>query len=131
MALAPEFESVLTAVCSQRGWGRAGDEIQVPTEEGRAQLVWVEALEFEDDVLVRFASGIGPTEHIEPLHLNTALRLNYGLAHGALALRGEQLVMVDTVFEDSPDAEEIEAVVEYLAESADHFERTLFGTDEL
>ena len=40
--------------------------------------------------------GMHPTA-IEPLHLITALRLNYGLPHGALALHGEQLVLVDTL----------------------------------
>lgn len=131
MALDPEFEKVLAAVCEERGWTRDKDTVVVPTEGGREQRVNVDAFEFEDEALVRFASGIGPTRHIESLHLTTALRLNYGLAHGALALRDEELVIVDTVLQDEPDAEEIDAVVEYLAEIADHFERTLFGTDEL
>ena len=127
----PEFETALDGVCSQQGWTRASDEIEVPIEGGRRQRVAIEDFEFEDELLVRLASPIGPTEHIDPLRLNTALRLNYGLPHGALALRGEQLVLVDTLLADEPDPEEIEAVVAYLAETADHFERTIFGTDEV
>ena len=49
---------------------------------------------------------------------------------GALALRGEQLVLIDSVMADNVEAGEIEVVVRYLAETADHFERTLFGSDE-
>jgi hypothetical protein len=126
-----EFEAVIDAVCARLGWTRDGDRIELSLEAGRRQTVWLEAFDFEGEALVRVASGVGPTEHIEPLHLNTALRLNYGLPHGALALRGEQLVVVDTLMADEPDEGEIEAVVSYLAETADHFERTLFGTDEL
>ena len=126
-----EFLSVVDSVCSEQGWKRDGDTLEIPIDSGRRQRVEIEEFDFEGDLLVRFASGIGPTEHIEPLHLNTALRLNYGLPYGALALREDQLVLVDTVFADDPDSEEIEAVVRYLAETADHFERTMFGTDEV
>ncbi|MCA9511290.1 MAG: hypothetical protein R3E88_08620 [Myxococcota bacterium] len=130
-ALSKEFERAIDAVCDEQGWKRTRDEIEVPIDGGRRQIVTLDAFEFDDEPLVRLASGIGPTEHIDPLHLNTALRLNYGLPHGALALRGDQLVLVDTLMADDPDREEIEAVLRYLAETADHFERTIFGTDEV
>jgi len=126
-----EFFSVVDAVCSEQGWEREGDTLELPIEGDRRQQVELESFDFEGDALIRLASPIGPTEHIEPLHLNTALRLNFGLPYGAMALRRDQLVMVDTLTADDPDAEEIEAVVRYLAETADHFERTLFGTDEV
>ena len=126
-----EFEAAVVAVCAEQGWQRDGDEIDVPLDGGRHQRVLIEPFEFEGEQLIRVASGIGPSEHIEPLHLNTALRLNYGLPHGALALREDRLMLIDTMLADDPDPEEIEAVVSFLAETADHFERTLFGTDEL
>jgi hypothetical protein len=126
-----EFEAAVDAACKRQGWKRERDEIEVALEDGRRQRVLLEPFEFEDEPLVRVISGIGPSDHIEPLHLTTALRLNYGLPHGALALRDNQLVLVDTLLGDEPDEDEIEAVVSYLAETADHFERTMFGTDEL
>ena len=126
-----EFDSVIDAVCSQQGWQRERDVIEVPIEGGRHQFVSFEHFEFEGEMLVRLASEIGPSEHIEPLHLTTALRLNYGLPYGALALQKDRLVLVDTLMADDPDAEEIEAVARYLAETADQLERTLFGTDEV
>ena len=49
------------------------------------------------DALVRFATTIGSTARIEPLRLNNALRLNYGLPHGSLALKDDHLVMVQTL----------------------------------
>ena len=130
-AIESDFLAAVDRVCAANGWTRNRDEVVVPTEDGRSQRVVLDAFQFEDEDLVRLASTIGPTEHIDPLHLNTALRLNFGLPHGALALHNEQLVLVDTVLEDEPDDEEIEAVLGYLAETADHFERTIFGTDEV
>jgi len=125
-----EFEAVVDAACASQGWSRDGDTIEVPLDQGRKQRVELEDFDFEGEALVRVVSGIGDTEHIEPLRLISALRLNYGLPHGALAMRGEQLVVVDTLMAGDPDVDEIEAVVLYLAETADQFERTLFGTDE-
>ncbi len=126
-----EFLSVVDAVCSEQGWKRDGATLELPIEGGRRQRVELEEFDFEGDPLVRLASAIGPSEHIEPLHLNTALRLNYGLPYGALALHRDRLVLVDTLTADDPDAEEIEAVIRYLAETADHFESTMFGSDEM
>ena len=126
-----EFLAVVDKVCKAQGWTRDRYTIEVPIDGDRRQTVTLDAFDFDDEELVRVASPIGPTEHIDPLHLNTALRLNYGLPHGALAMAEERLVLVDTLLADEPDEEEIEAVIEYLAETADHFERTIFGTDEV
>ena len=126
------FSEALDRVCEAQGWTRHGARVDVPIEGGkRHQHVELDAFDFEGEDLVRVVSPVGPTTHIDPLHLNTALRLNYGLPHGALALHGEQLVLVDTLLADEPDAEEIEAVIDYLSETADHFEKTIFGTDEV
>ena len=125
------FDSVLESLCAEQGWARERNRVELEIEGGRHQGVECEPFEFEDEALVRLVSPIGPTEHIDPLHLNTALRLNYGLPYGALALRGDQLVLIDSVIADDVEADEIEAVIRFLAETADHFERTLFGTDEV
>lgn len=124
------FESVVASVCAAQGWALDRNRVELQLESGRRQGVELESFEFEGEALVRLVSPIGPTDRIEPLHLNSALRLNYGLPYGALALRGEQLVLIDSVMADDAETEEIEAVVRYLAETADNFERTLFGTDE-
>jgi hypothetical protein len=39
------------------------------------------------------------------------------------------LVMVDTLILSDADPAEIEATVGYLAETADYYERTMFGPD--
>ena len=69
-------------------------------------------------------------ERIDPLRLNTALHLNFGLPHGALALKNDRLTMVDTLLAEEPDREEIQVSLLYLAEVSDRLEASLFGTDE-
>ena len=126
-----DFLAVLDRVCSEHGWTRDRYTLEVPVESGGRQTVLLDAFDFEDEELVRVASPIGPMELTDPLHMNTALRLNYGLPHGSLAMSEDRLVLVDTLLADEPDAEEIEAVIEYLAETAEYFERSIFGGDEI
>jgi hypothetical protein len=38
--------------------------------------------------------------------------------------------MIDTLMLEDADAAEIEASIGYLAETADYYEKVLFGTDE-
>ena len=124
------FDRACEALCGDEGWHWAGDAIEVPTDEERHQRVSIEFFEFEDEELVRLYTVIGSSDRIHPLKLTQALRLNFGLPHGALGLRGDDLVMIDTLMVEGADAEEIAASVEYLAETGDHFEEKLFGSDE-
>jgi len=61
--------------------------------------------------------------------LATALNINFGLPHGCLAVKDDMLVMVDTQILADADAGEVLAAVGYLAETADYYERTMFGPD--
>ena len=79
---------------------------------------------------MRLFSTIGNASEMSPERLVTALRVNASLAHGAIALRENQLVVVDTLILQDADPGEIEASIGYLAETADYYERMIFGTDE-
>jgi len=125
----PEFEELLGRVCGEQGWVHDASGIEVKLEDGRRQVVKLDYFEFEGAELVRLYTVIGESRRIHPLRLTQALRVNFGLPHGAMALRGEELVLVDTLIVEDADAGEIEAAVGYLAETGDHFERTLFGPD--
>ncbi|MCP4036772.1 MAG: YbjN domain-containing protein [bacterium] len=98
--------------------------------DGRHQLVSFELFENNDRALVRLVSTIGGTRDLRPRQLEQALRANMSLAHGALALHGDELCMTDTLLLEESDPGEIEATVSYLAEMADYYEQILFGTDE-
>jgi hypothetical protein len=124
------FEATCRGVCEERGWGFSGTRIELKFESGRHQLVELEFFDFEGEELVRLFSRIGSVKHMHPMRLTDALRLNFGLPHGALAVKDDELVVIDTLLVEGADAEEVEVSVRYLAETADHFERTMFGVDE-
>ncbi len=58
------------------------------------------------------------------------MSINVELAHGCLAVKNDHLVMTDTLMQRDADYGEIEASIKYLAETADHYEKTIFETDQ-
>lgn len=129
MSAREAFEALREQVCEEAGWTASKGGVEVVFPDGRRQRVGLEFFDFEGSELVRFHTTIGSSERIEPLRLTTALRLNFGLPHGSLALKNELLVMVDTLLVKDADPDEIRATIRYLAETADHFEKTMFGGD--
>ena len=55
--------------------------------------------------------------------------MNFRLPHGALAIYKDDLVMVDTLMVQEAGPAEITAAIAYLAETADQYEKTMFGPD--
>jgi len=125
-----DFAQICRSVCEERGWKLIAGGIEVPLREGRHQLVGLEFFEFRSEELVRLHSTIGNALALPTDRLTTALRINAELAHGALAVREDDLVMVDTLSLSDSDPAEIEASIAYLAESADYYEKNLFHTDD-
>ncbi len=130
MAARDDFEALCTRIATERGWLFDGDHFDAKLEDGRHQKVLLDYFDFEGTELVRVYTLIGSIREIEPLRLTQALRLNFGLPHGALAVRADDLVMTDTLVVEDADEGEIEGVVVYLAETGDHFEKTIFGPDQ-
>lgn len=134
MSAVEDFHSTLVEVCSAEGWNLTGGptdcEVEVKLDDGRRQVVACDPFSFEGQELSRLCTIIGKTTKIPATRLADALRVNYGLPHGALAVRKDDLVMVDTLLMADVDPAEIRATVRYLAETGDHFERTMFGPDE-
>ena len=124
------FGSQCRRVCEQEGWELLPNGVRVSTPEGRHQLVGLEFFQVDREELVRFFTTIGDARVLTPVQLETALRLNASLAHGAFALHGDELVMVDQLPLHAADADEIRATIAYLAATADRYEQTLFGVDE-
>lgn len=129
MSRRDDFIHRVRDVCTERSWIFEPGSVEIPFEDGRRQRVDLEFFTFEDEELVRIHTGIGSTEHIDDERLVTALGLNFRLPHGALAIHKNDLVMVDTLMVSEADTTEIAAALAYLAETADHFEKTMFGRD--
>ncbi len=117
-------------MCERCEWGFSETRIELEFQEGRRQIVELDFFDFEGRQLVRVFSKIGDVSRIHPMRLTDALRLNYSLPHGAMAVKRDVLVMVNTLHVDDASDAEIEATVRYLAEMADHYEKTMFGTDD-
>ena len=90
----------------------------------------LEVFQHEDEDRVRFFTTIGATSDLTPVRLTIALRINAELAHGAFAVRDDDLIMVDTHMLDCVDPKEIETSIRFLAETADYYEKAIFETDE-
>ncbi len=130
MATRETFGRICQRVCEQQGWELLPSGVQVEWGDGRHQLISLEFFEFEREELVRLHTTIGQASELSRERLMLALESNARLAHGALAVRGDAFVMVDTLMLKDAGPAEVEASISYLAETADQYERTLFGTDD-
>jgi hypothetical protein len=123
------FGRACERVCEQQGWQLLPDGVRVGLPGGRHQIVSLEFFELDQERLVRLYSVIGEAEDLPTQRLALALQINARLAHGALAVKDGQLVVLETLMLEEADPPEIEASVRYLAETADYYEKTLFGGD--
>ena len=130
MSTRETFGRICKRVCQEQGWELLPSGVKVSWGDGRHQLVALEFFEAEEEELVRLSTVIGKAQRMDPARLSSALRINYNLAHGALALKDDELVMADTLLLSDAGPAEIEASISYLAATADYYERTIFGTDE-
>jgi hypothetical protein len=124
------FAQILKRVCRDQAWDLLPSGVQVSWPNGRRQLVELKFFQFQREELVRLYTTIGDIESMGAVRLMVALRINAELAHGCLAVHEDHLVMTDTLMLRDADPAEIEASIGYLAETADHYERTIFGTDQ-
>jgi hypothetical protein len=124
------FSQICRSVCESQGWELLPTGIVVRWGDGRSQVVSLEFFEHEREDLVRLSTTIGDIREMGKERLTMALRVNAELAHGALAIKYNQLCMTDTLMLADTDPGELEAVVAFLARTADHYEETFFRTDE-
>lgn len=130
MAGQENFSQILKRVCRDRGWDLLPTGIWVSWPNGRRQLIELKFFEFKREELVRLFTTIGEVDGMSAVRLTVALRTNAELAHGCLAVHEDHLIMTDTLMLRDARFEQIEASISYLAEIADHYENTIFGTDQ-
>ena len=130
MSTRESFGQACERVSERQGWEVLPSGVRVELPGGRRQTVSLEFFEFESQELVRLHTVIGPADALPTERLALALQINARLAHGALAVRDGELIMANTLLLKDADAPEIEASIAYLAETADYYEKTLFGTDQ-
>jgi hypothetical protein len=124
-----QFEGVLAEVCASRDWVFGAGKVDVKLEGGRGQIVILDYFVHESTEMVRMHTTIGSITRIHGDRLATALDINFGLPHGSLAVKDDMLVLVDTQIMSDADRGEVIGALSYLAETADYYERTMFGPD--
>ncbi len=130
MSATEAFSSVCRHICEEQGWDLLPSGVQITWPDGRHQIVSLEIFQHEDEDRVRLFTTIGETADLTPVRLTIALRINAELAHGAFAVKDDDLVMVDTHLLAGADPTAIEASIRFLAETADYYEKAIFETDE-
>jgi hypothetical protein len=129
VAGAEAFGAMCQRLCRARGWELLPGGVRLRVDGGRHQLVEIELFEAGGRELVRLTTTVGSARDVGEARLARALRWNAELAHGAFAVRDEELVMTDTLVLEDADEGELEASLAYLAETADRYER-LFSEDD-
>jgi hypothetical protein len=124
------FSNICRRVCAQEGWKLLTSGVEVRFEDGRHQLVELEYMQNGADEMVRLYTTIGAVASLTPVRLTIALRINAELAHGAFAVKDDDLVMVDTLMIHTASDEHVTASIRFLAETADYYEKAIFETDE-
>jgi hypothetical protein len=79
--------------------------------------------------MLRVFTAVGPLSSLSPVQLNGVLGLNASLAFGALALKGDDLVMTDTYLLKGDCHEQLACSMRFIAETADRYEREIYRTD--
>ena len=120
---------VFQKVCDKNGWSMDGNAAEITLDDGRRQRVFVEVFSHEDDKMARAFTVIGSSEALSQTRAQSALGLNFGLSHGALAIHDGNLVMTDTFLIKDADEDEVEASVRFLSKTADRYEKLIYGTD--
>lgn len=124
-----QFEKLTHAICERRGWKCDGHKIDLDLDDGRHQEVHLDFFEYDDREMVRIYSLIGPTKRIKLERLVFALEMSFRMPYGSMAVHDETLVVVDTHIVADADTEGIESTIAYMAETADQYEKSMFGPD--
>ena len=124
------FRAVLAQACQKLEWTLGENSVEAVFHNQRHQVVHFEFFEFEGNPLVRLYTTIGDATRVDAMRLAHGLRLSFRLPHGALAVSGDDLVMVDTLPVTEASPETLQSVLRYLAETADSLENSMFGGDE-
>ena len=126
------FTSTLEAICADAGWryDPALGEVEVDLADGRKQSVMVSETTLDDGPYLRLVSVIGPSEALDRQRSQAALRLNASLCHGAFAIVGDDLAVLDLIPAIGDVTERLWASLAYVAKTADRYEQVVFGTDQ-
>jgi hypothetical protein len=130
MSTPDSFAQICRDVCESESWELLPSGVNVPLEDSRHQVIALEFFELDGRGMVRMLTQIGSANGLSGERLIQILRSNCTLAHGAMAIQGDNLCMTDTLILDDADPSEVQSAIWYIAQMADYYEKILFGTDD-
>ncbi len=116
-------------VCRAAGWNPVAAAVDIPLEGGRSQRVIHEKYEDDGDVLLRVYSVVGPANRLDERRIRAALGLNWRLKFGAIAVWEDKLVVTRSFLERDLDDDELRLAIEFIARTADDYEKFIFRRD--
>ena len=125
-----EHIKLISEVCMRQGWQHEGPDITLAAGGGRKQLIQSELFLFEGEEMLRLYTRVGPMNKLSETQLSALLGRNFSLAFGALASFGEDLVMTETLMMRASAHDQVAYAVRFLAETADGYEKQIYGTDQ-
>lgn len=125
------MSDLFESVCKTKSWEiREDGGVRLQLPDGRGQTVFSEVVEVDDEQVLRVWTVIGEAMILDRNRLTGALGLNWRLVYGAMAIKDEYLVMVDTFLLREADEDELIHSIEYMAAEADRYERLLYRAEE-
>jgi hypothetical protein len=122
--------AIFQKVCEKNGWSQNEAQLELDVDGDRKQKVIFEPFVHGKVQMGRVYSVVGDANILSETQLRSALGINNGLAHGALAIRSGDLVVADTFLMSDADEGEVEASILFVAKTADRYEKVLFGGDK-
>ncbi|MFQ5507055.1 MAG: hypothetical protein ACE5F1_19970 [Planctomycetota bacterium] len=116
-------------VCDQNGWDHKPGSAVVPLPDGRKQKVFVEVVEDGGEELLRIYTVVGDASILDEIRMQAALKINFRMRHGALAIMDQKLVILDTFPAEGADEEVLQDSAEYMAKRADDYEKYIYRID--
>ena len=123
------LHEIFKKVCEMKKWALQGDTIEILLDGDRMQKITIVPFKHNGVAMARAFSKIGSAEDLPEMRLKSALSLNFNMPHGALALNEGMLVLTDTFLLRDADEGEVAASLRYLAETADRYEKEIYGQD--
>jgi len=127
------LRELVDTIARERGWKAGAERSQaslfIPQGTTRQQIVTVTEFTDGGEAMVRFTTRIGPVGRLEDPRLRAALELNFRLPYGSIAVDGDHLVMTETRPLRTTTSKSSGDAIGYIAQQADTYEKSIFGTD--
>jgi len=116
-------------ICAAAGWKQVAAAVDLDLDGERSQRVMHEMYDDGDERLLRVYSVVGPASVLDERRIRAALGLNWRLKYGAIAIWENKLVVTRSFLERDVDEDELRLAIEFIARTADEYEKHIYRRD--